>query len=84
MVAQIRLCLCRSPPESSITRIDSRGKGRATLGVQIAHQILAQPTALGVAAALVATFLIVPGLPAWPFLTLALLLGGAGSWPQGT
>lgn len=78
MVAQIPSLFVSISAGIMITRIDSRGKGRATLGVQIAHQILAQPTALVVAAALTAIFLLVPGLPAWPFVTLALLLGGAG------
>lgn len=78
MVAQIPSLFVSIAAGIMITRIDTRGKARATLGVQIAHQILAQPTALLVAAGLVATFLLVPGLPAWPFVTLASLLGGAG------
>ena len=78
MVAQIPSLFVSIAAGIMITRIDSRGKGRATLGVQIAQQILAQPAALAIAAALVATFLLVPGLPAWPFVTLASLLAAAG------
>jgi type III secretion protein V len=78
MVAQIPSLFVSIAAGILITRVESRSKARETLGVQIAHQILAQPTALVVAAALVATFLLVPGLPAWPFVTLVLLLASAG------
>lgn len=78
MVAQIPSLFVSIAAGIMITRIDSRSKGRATLGVQIAQQILAQPAALAIAAALVATFLLVPGLPTWPFVTLALLLAAGG------
>ena len=78
MVAQIPSLFVSIAAGILITRVESRSKARETLGVQIAQQILAQPTALVVAGALVATFLLVPGLPAWPFVTLALLLASAG------
>jgi type III secretion protein V len=78
MVAQIPSLFVSIAAGILITRVESRSRGRQTLGVQMAQQILAQPTALLVAAALIATFLLVPGLPAWPFVTLALLLAGAG------
>lgn len=78
MVAQIPSLFVSIAAGILITRIDSRSKGRTTLGVQIAQQILAQPVALAIAAALTATFLLVPGLPAWPFVTLVLLLAAAG------
>lgn len=78
MVAQIPSLFVSIAAGIMITRIDANSKTRATLGVQIAQQILAQPAALAVAAALMATFLLVPGLPAWPFVTLTLLLAAAG------
>jgi type III secretion protein V len=78
MVAQIPSLFVSIAAGILITRVDSRSKGRETLGMQIAQQMLAQPTALMVAAALVATFLLVPGLPSWPFVTLATLLAVVG------
>ncbi len=78
MVAQIPSLFVSIAAGILITRVDSRSKASETLGIQIAQQILAQPTALVAAAALIATFLLVPGLPAWPFVTLALLFAGAG------
>jgi type III secretion protein V len=78
MAAQIPSLFVSIAAGILITRVESRSKARETLGIQIAQQILAQPTALLAAAALIATFLLVPGLPAWPFVTLALLLASAG------
>ena len=78
MVAQIPSLFASIAAGILITRVESRSKANETLGMQIARQILAQPTALVVAAALIATFLFVPGLPSWPFVILALLLAGAG------
>ncbi len=77
MVAQIPSLFVSIAAGILITRVESKLQGRQTLGTQMIQQILAQPTALAVAAAVVATFLLVPGLPAWPFVTLALLLAGA-------
>jgi type III secretion protein V len=77
MVAQIPSLFVSIAAGILITRVESKLQGRQTLGMQMIQQILAQPTALAVAAAVVATFLLVPGLPAWPFVTLALLLAGA-------
>jgi type III secretion protein V len=78
MVAQIPSLFVSIAAGILITRVESRSKAGETLGKQIAQQILAQPTALVAAAALISTFLLVPGLPAWPFVTLALLFAGAG------
>jgi type III secretion protein V len=77
MVAQIPSLFVSIAAGMVITRVD-RSAGRATLGVQIAQQIMAQPAALLIAAALIATFLLVPGLPAWPFIMLSLLLAAMG------
>ena len=78
MVAQIPSLFVSIAAGIIITRVDSKGRGRDQLGVQIAQQVLSQPTALLVAGALIATFLLVPGLPAWPFIILALVMVGAG------
>ena len=78
MVAQIPSLFVSIAAGIVITRVDSSSQARTHLGVQIARQVLAYPRALLMAAAIVATFLFVPGLPAWPFVILALGLAGAG------
>jgi type III secretion protein V len=78
MVAQIPSLFVSIAAGIVITRVDGRLRGRNHLGVQIAHQVLGHPSAMLMAGVIVATFLLVPGLPPWPFLWLALMLIGAG------
>jgi type III secretion protein V len=78
MVAQIPSLFVSIAAGILITRVDGRSRGRTNLGVQIAQQVLGHPSGLLMAGAIVATFVLVPGLPTWPFLTLALALLGAG------
>jgi len=78
MVAQIPSLFVSIAAGIVITRVDSSSQTRTHLGIQIARQVLAYPRALLMAAAIVATFLFVPGLPVWPFVILALGLAGAG------
>jgi type III secretion protein V len=78
MVAQIPSLFVSIAAGIVITRVGGRSRGRQSLGAQIAQEVLGQPTALLAASALVATFLLVPTLPAWPFVTLALMLAAAG------
>ena len=78
MVAQIPSLFVSIAAGIVITRVDSSSQARTHLGIQIARQVLAYPRALLMAAAIVATFLLVPGLPVWPFVILALALAGAG------
>ena len=57
-----------------VTRVASEDEG-GHLGRDIGREVLAQPRALAVTAALLALLALVPGLPAPPFLLLAALLG---------
>jgi type III secretion protein V len=78
MVAQIPSLFVSIAAGIVITRVDGAVRGRSPLGAQIASQVLGHPNALLMAGVVVATFLLVPGLPTWPFLCLALMLIGAG------
>jgi flagellar biosynthesis protein FlhA len=51
----------------------TRASGSSNLGSQIAGQILRYPRALGIAAAMLAIFGLMPGMPTVPFLGLAAL-----------
>ncbi|WP_382154437.1 FHIPEP family type III secretion protein [Hydrogenophaga sp. ANAO-22] len=48
------------------------------MGRDIAEQVLAQPNALLVAGAIMLGFALVPGMPGWVFMTLAVLAGVVG------
>jgi type III secretion protein V len=78
MVAQIPSLFVSIAAGIVITRVDSKLRGRNHLGGQIAHEVLGHPNALLMAGTIVASFLLVPGLPTWPFLSLAVVLIGAG------
>jgi type III secretion protein V len=78
MVAQIPSLFVSIAAGIVMTRVGGRSGGRNHLGVQIAQEVLGHPAALLIAAVIVAGFLLVPGLPAWPFLLLALVLASAG------
>ncbi len=78
MVAQIPSLFVSIAAGMVITRVDGNSRGRNHLGGQIAHEVLGHPTALLIASAIIGSFMLVPGLPAWPFLLLALLFAGAG------
>ncbi|MBW1784098.1 MAG: flagellar biosynthesis protein FlhA [Deltaproteobacteria bacterium] len=54
----------------------SRAGSESALGSEVVSQVLADPRALGVAAAVLFGFGMVPGLPAVPFLVLSAMAGG--------
>jgi type III secretion protein V len=74
LVAQIPALIIATAAGLLVTRVSSEEEG-AHLGRDIGRQILAQPKALAITAALLAVLAAVPGLPALPFLVLAALLG---------
>jgi type III secretion protein V len=78
MVAQIPSLFVSIAAGIIITRVDGRMRARNPLGMQIASQVLRYPSAMLMAGIVVACFLLVPGLPTWPFLLLALALIGGG------
>ncbi len=74
LVAQIPALVISTAAGIVVTRVAAEDEG-AHLGREIGAQVLAQPKALAVAAALLALLGLVPGLPATPFLVLAAALG---------
>jgi type III secretion protein V len=79
LVAQIPALLVSTAAGIIVTRVASEdqedGAGASQLGREMARQVLAQPKALAIAAAMLALLAVVPGLPATPFLVLAAALG---------
>ncbi|HEX7599144.1 MAG TPA: flagellar biosynthesis protein FlhA, partial [Polyangia bacterium] len=74
LVSQIPALVISTAAGILVTRVSSEEEG-GHLGRDIGRQILAQPKALAVAAALLGLLAIVPGLPTAPFLLLGGLLG---------
>ncbi|MEQ9823611.1 MAG: flagellar biosynthesis protein FlhA [Puniceicoccaceae bacterium] len=58
----------------------TRTNETADLGQSISQTIVTQPRALGVSAALISTFAIIPGMPVLPFLLLGGVTGTAAWW----
>jgi type III secretion protein V len=79
LVAQIPALVISTGAGLVVTRVSSDKKG-AHLGGDIAEQVLAQPKALAFSAVLLAALALVPGLPAVPFLLLAVGLGFVAYW----
>jgi type III secretion protein V len=59
-----------------VTRVAS--EENEDLGSDIAHQLVAEPKALYITAAILVIFALVPGFPAPVFAALAILIGGGG------
>jgi flagellar biosynthesis protein FlhA len=57
--------------------ITTRASAESHLGEEVAAQLLARPRPLAVAAALLVTLALIPGLPKFSFLFVATILGGA-------
>lgn len=75
LVSQIPALLISVSAGMVVTRVAS--EDRAThLGHDIGAQLLAEPRAIAIVAGLFAVLALVPGLPAVPFLLLALMAGG--------
>jgi type III secretion protein V len=75
LVAQIPALVISTAAGLLVTRVSSEDEAGAQLGQEVGRQLLAQPRALAVAAALMAGLALVPGLPTGPFLLLAALFG---------
>lgn len=61
----------------------SRAGSQDRMGTEFAKHIMSNPTPIMVGAGVVFVFGLIPGLPAFPFLTLSLLLGGAAYYMVG-
>jgi type III secretion protein V len=70
LVAQIPALVISTAAGIVVTRVASE-QDDGNLGSDIAKQVLAQPKALAVSAALMTALALIPGLPALPFLALA-------------
>jgi hypothetical protein len=75
LVAQIPALVISTAAGMLVTRVSAEDESGAQLGREVGRQLLAQPRALGAAAALMVGLAIVPGLPAGPFLLLGALFG---------
>ena len=75
LVTQIPSLLVSTAAGVVVTRVAS-AEAEGSLGADIASQMLGSPRALGLAAIALGALAIVPGMPAIPFLVLALVLGG--------
>src|SRR6188474_346730 len=75
LVAQIPALLLSTAVALIVTRM-SRAQD---MGGELAKQLLGQPRALAIAAALLAVMGLIPGMPNVPFLLMAALCGG-GAW----
>jgi type III secretion protein V len=76
LVSQIPALLVSAAAGLVVTRVAGEEEG-ANLGRDIGSQVLAHPKAMAIAAGLLACLGAVPGLPAAPFVLMALLCGGA-------
>jgi type III secretion protein V len=77
LVAQIPALIISTAAGIIVTRVSSEEEG-GHLGSDIGGQILGQPKALLIAAALLVLLGIVPGMPKIPFFVLAVVIGGVG------
>lgn len=78
LIAQIPALLMSITAGMIVTRVTSEDSGRSNVGRDIAEQVLAQPNALLVAGAIMLGFALVPGMPGWVFMMLAVLAGVVG------
>jgi len=78
LVAQIPALVISTAAGIIVTRVAAEDDGDSNLGREIAAQVLAQPKAIAVAAVLLGGLALVPGLPFFPFVALAAVLGFAG------
>ena len=77
LIAQIPALFIAICAGMIVTRVQT-GDGPSNVGKDIGQQILAQPRALMIAAAVALGMGMIPGMP-WPvFLTLAVVVGGIG------
>jgi flagellar biosynthesis protein FlhA len=75
LVAQIPALLLSTAVAIIVTRMSKA----QDMGGELATQLLGQPRALGIAAAVLGVMGLIPGMPNLPFLLMAALCGG-GAW----
>ncbi len=77
MVSQIPSLLVSVAAGVVITRVSTKANRGLSLGTEIGRQLGGSSQALGISAAVVALFALIPGFPKIPFLVIAALLGFA-------
>jgi type III secretion protein V len=78
LVAQLPALLVSVAAGTVVTRVSSADK--LDLGTQISQQLLGEPRALFLGAAIMVGLAFIPGFPTPAFLTLSVLLAGGGYW----
>jgi type III secretion protein V len=76
MISQIPSLFVSVSAGILITRVSGPPEGGSNLGNDLGQQILSNPAALAMTAAVVAAFLIIPGIPRIQFFLIAATLGG--------
>ncbi len=78
LIAQIPALLIAITAGLIVTRVTTGDNTKSNIGRDIVGQIMAQPKALLIASGILCGFAIIPGMPTFVFLPLALISGGAG------
>ena len=78
LVAQIPALFISICAGMIVTRVQSDEGGPSNVGKDIGAQVLAQPRALIIASAVALGMGLIPGMPAFTFVTLAVVLGTLG------
>jgi type III secretion protein V len=80
LVAQLPALLVSVAAGTVVTRVSSADK--LDLGTQISQQLLGDPRALFLGAAIMVGLAFIPGFPTPAFLTLSVALAGGGYWSR--
>ncbi len=78
LIAQIPALLIAITAGLIVTRVTTGENTKSNIGRDIVGQIMAQPKALLIASGILCGFAIIPGMPTFVFLPLALISGCAG------
>ncbi|MBF5005601.1 type III secretion system export apparatus subunit SctV [Diaphorobacter caeni] len=78
LIAQIPALFIAICAGMIVTRVQTGDGGPSNVGKDIGQQVLAQPRALLIAAAVALGMGMIPGMPIAVFLTLAVVIGGIG------
>lgn len=78
LIAQIPALLIAITAGLIVTRVNSGGIAKSSIGNDIMGQVTAYPPALLIASALLLGFALIPGMPSAVFVLLAVVVGGAG------
>ena len=80
LVAQVPALVISTAAGLLVTRVVGAGADREDVGTQLAGQLLQSPQAIGISAGLLGVMGIIPGMPHFPFLLGAGVLGYGAWW----